>query len=80
MRMTKARDLVLTTASHLVSLEFIKQGHQPLVSIKELLVAGFVASRPSGIWLESGLNTGELRSHLKVVEEPDAHPCDHGGT
>ena len=68
MRVTKPRDLVLTMASHLVSLEFIKQGHQPFVSIKELLVAGFVASRPSGIWLESLLNTGELGSHLKVIE------------
>jgi hypothetical protein len=80
MRGPKPRDLVLTMASYLVSLELIKQRHQPFVSIKELLVACFVASRPPGIWLESGLNTGELRSHLKVVEEPDAHPCDHGGT
>src|SRR5918992_4090363 len=76
---SKPRDLVPTTASYSVSLEFIKQRRQPFVGIQELLVAGFVPSRLSGIWLEGLLNAGELGSYLKVVEEPDAHPCDHGG-
>jgi hypothetical protein len=56
-------------------LEFIKQGHQPFVSVEELLVASFVASRPSGIWLEGFLDPGESGSYVEVIEIPTPTPC-----